>query len=97
MNQYKTTSGSILRVYPEPESMTVAFSLKSAMPADKHVCYFELEVEEAKDLSEYILVDILSYHIVNPEMVRDNDPELYKAIEKAINDHIGKDNEEVQF
>jgi hypothetical protein len=90
MNRYKCQfpANTFLEVYPEEENTTVALKVRTGPPADKAVSLIELSAEDAKYMAEYILIDILYYHIVNPEMVQESDPELYQKLKAVVEEHI---------
>jgi len=91
MNKYQTQAGDILRVYPEEDTCSIAFSLKSPLPADKHICYFELDTESARHMAEYVRGDILMEFIEDPSKI---EPALRKLLQDTINEYYeGKKDE----
>lgn len=67
MNKYKCTfpPNHFLEVYPEEDNTTVALKVRTGLPADKAISLIELDTEAARNMAEFILIDILAYHIVN--------------------------------
>ena len=88
MNTYKTTTGDILKSSFEIDTDTIALNIRSPFPADKSICYIELDRKTAENLALYILEE-LGVFFDKIEELREKEPSLFEKMTEITKEHYG--------